>query len=29
MLFDPETWVALAFVVFVAGLGYIGAPMLL
>ena len=25
MLFDPETWVALAFVVFVAGLGYIGA----
>src|ERR1700693_3966344 len=24
MLFDPETWVALAFVAFVAGLGYIG-----
>src|SRR6202162_6667020 len=24
MLFDAETWVALAFVVFVAGLGYIG-----
>jgi F-type H+-transporting ATPase subunit b len=24
MLFDPETWVALAFIVFVAGLGYIG-----
>ena len=24
MFFDPETWVALAFVAFVAGLGYIG-----
>ena len=24
MLFDPETWVALAFIVFVAGLGYLG-----
>jgi F-type H+-transporting ATPase subunit b len=24
MLFNPETWVALAFVAFVAGLGYIG-----
>jgi F-type H+-transporting ATPase subunit b len=24
MLFEAETWVALAFVVFVAGLGYIG-----
>ena len=24
MLFEPETWVGLAFVVFVAGLGYIG-----
>lgn len=24
MLFDPETWVALAFIAFVAGLGYIG-----
>jgi F-type H+-transporting ATPase subunit b len=24
MLMEPETWVALAFVVFVAGLGYLG-----
>lgn len=24
MMMDPETWVALAFVLFVAGLGYIG-----
>ena len=24
MLFDAETWVALAFILFVAGLGYIG-----
>jgi hypothetical protein len=24
MLLEPETWVALAFVVFMAGLGYIG-----
>jgi F-type H+-transporting ATPase subunit b len=24
MLFDPETWVALAFLVFLGGLGYIG-----
>jgi F-type H+-transporting ATPase subunit b len=24
MFFEPETWVAIAFVVFVAGLGYVG-----
>ena len=24
MLFEPETWVALAFVIFVIGMGYIG-----
>jgi len=29
MLMDPETWVALAFVVFVAGLGYIGVHRML
>ena len=29
MLFDAETWVALAFVVFMAGLGYIGVHRML
>jgi len=29
MFFDPETWVALAFITFVAGLGYIGVHRML
>ncbi len=29
MLFEPETWVALAFLVFVLGLGYIGVHRML
>ena len=29
MLFEPETWVALAFVLFLAGLGYIGVHRML
>jgi F-type H+-transporting ATPase subunit b len=29
MLFEAETWVALAFVMFVAGLAYIGVPRLI
>jgi F-type H+-transporting ATPase subunit b len=29
MLFEPETWVALAFVLFLAGLGYLGVHRML
>jgi len=29
MLFDAEIWVALAFAVFIAGLGYIGVPKMI